>query len=248
MAATSKNADTGLCRFTAEDLKVLAKRCEFGDFTQCLVAPPGSTLAACPPQYMPAYAQCFSEGNLRLPLSRFLCSVFEYYNLRFHQLGPLAVVRITCFEMQCRALGVTPAVGLFRHFFSLDSSRNTYSFLPRRASKSHVTGPCFSHCPSSSKLWRSNFFWLGEDEFPVHFVRPLIEPRERSEKDVPPDLQSLTHLTPPFWAVIRCTVGLTAPCFGVLSREHVVQTVKCSVGRLLGRCKSGPNRTSRRST
>jgi hypothetical protein len=186
MATSSKNVDTGACRFTSAHLKVLAKECGFGDSALRLAAPLGSTISACPPQYMPAYAQCFSEGNLRLPLSRFVCSVFEFYNLRFYQLGPLAVARITCFEMQCRALGVTPAVGLFRHFFSLDSSRDTYSFLPRRVSKKHITPPCFVDCPTSSKLWRSNFFWLGENEFPVRFVRPLVEPRNRTEKDVLP--------------------------------------------------------------
>jgi hypothetical protein len=186
MATSSRNTDSGVCRFSAEHLKALARQCEFGGSVTRLAAPLGSRIAACPPQYMPAYAQCFSEGNLRLPLSRFVCSIFEFYNLRFHQLGPLAVVRITSFEMQCRALGVTPAVGLFRHFFSLDSSRDTYSFLPRRKSKKHETPFCFLDCPSSSKLWRSNFFWLGENEFPVHFTQSLVEPRDRSQKDVPP--------------------------------------------------------------
>jgi hypothetical protein len=186
MAGSSRNIDTGLCRFTPEDLRELGRHCGFTNVNDCRAARAGCTIDACPPNYIPAYSQCFLDGNLRLPLTRFLCSVFEYYNLRFWQLGPLAVARITCFEMQCRALGVTPAIGLFRHFFSLDGSKNTYSFLLRRISKKHVTPPCFKECPSSSKLWRSNFFWLGKGEFPVLFTRPAVEPRDYKEQDIPP--------------------------------------------------------------
>jgi hypothetical protein len=217
MATSSRNNDSGICHFSAEHLQALAKQCEFSASVKRLAAPLGSRMAACPPQYIPVYAQCFSEGNLRLPLSRFVCSIFEFYNVRLHQLGPLAVARVTCFEMQCRALGVTPVVGLFRHFFSLDCSRDTYSFLPRRKSKKHETPPAFltalrpaSYGEIISSGWEKvSFLYFSPSRPWIHENVP--------RKTRLPALRNLTLLMRHSWAVTKCIAGPIA-----LLRWHTV--------------------------
>jgi hypothetical protein len=174
--------DSTLCSFTPENMAELVADCRFPPDTRFLVPSIGAAVTACPEGFVAVYVKYFTEGNLRLPFTRFFCSVFEYFNMRLPQLNPLGVLRIICFEMQCRALGVVPSAALFHHFFSLGHAGNWYSFTPRRGSKDITADTCFTTTPSSCKQWKGSFFWLGVENFPVKYSQSSVEPSKRVYK------------------------------------------------------------------
>nr|GEW30727.1 hypothetical protein [Tanacetum cinerariifolium] len=52
--------------------------------------------------------------NFRIPLSRFLLCVLEYYQINFSQLSVLGAAKVSHFKIMCRVLNYQPSLGTFR--------------------------------------------------------------------------------------------------------------------------------------
>ncbi|GKB10067.1 hypothetical protein Tco_0843990 [Tanacetum coccineum] len=75
------------------------------------------------------YTRFLEFANFRVPLSRFLLRVLEYYQINFSQLSVLGVAKGSHFKIMCHVLGYRPSLGTFRrfynwndHFFWIDAS------------------------------------------------------------------------------------------------------------------------------
>ncbi|GKD05247.1 hypothetical protein Tco_1180221, partial [Tanacetum coccineum] len=92
---------------------------------------------------------CFIEfANFRIPLSKFLLYVLQYYQINFSELSVLAATKISHFEIMCRVLGHPPSLGTFRWFYCNSFSNCWLSFSKRSPSPC-----CFSKNLDSLKNW-----------------------------------------------------------------------------------------------
>ncbi|GJT46621.1 hypothetical protein Tco_0955336 [Tanacetum coccineum] len=63
------------------------------------------------------YTMFFDFANFRIPLSRFLADVFEYFRINLSQLSIIAATKISHFEILCHVYGYALIVGLFHRFY-----------------------------------------------------------------------------------------------------------------------------------
>ncbi|KAL4556958.1 hypothetical protein LXL04_035127 [Taraxacum kok-saghyz] len=109
--------------------------------------------------YVGIYHQ-FLKAGLRFPVFDFLKTVLSHYKLHIAQLAPNSFRKIICFVMLSRALGVTPSLILFRHFYVTLNTGDWVSFTRRQGVDD--IGDCF---PSSIKNWKPEFLFVDAKEF-----------------------------------------------------------------------------------
>ncbi|XP_035845001.1 uncharacterized protein LOC118491370 [Helianthus annuus] len=91
----------------------------------------GDTGADAPAGYITLWADFFTHGNLRLPVTVFVAEVLEYYHLHISQLSPFGMFRIRNFEYTFRAHGLPISVENFRRFYQLTVNTGFFSFTQR---------------------------------------------------------------------------------------------------------------------
>ncbi|GKC72572.1 hypothetical protein Tco_1118455 [Tanacetum coccineum] len=94
-------------------------------------------------------------ANFRIPLSRFLLRVLEYYQINFSQLSVLGAAKVSHFEIMCRVLGYRPSLDTFRRFYVNSISNGWMSFSMRGP-----TPCCLLKNFDSLKNWNDHFFWI----------------------------------------------------------------------------------------
>ncbi|GKD53152.1 hypothetical protein Tco_1286539 [Tanacetum coccineum] len=101
------------------------------------------------------YTRFIEFANFRIPLSRFLLSVLQYYQINFSQLSVFGAAKVCHFEIKCRVLSYQPSLGTFRRFYVNSISNGWFSF-----SRHGPTWCCFSKKFDSLKGWNDHFFWI----------------------------------------------------------------------------------------
>ncbi|KAJ0435932.1 hypothetical protein HanIR_Chr17g0898881 [Helianthus annuus] len=103
------------------------------------------------------YTRVCNFANYRVPFSRFLIKVLQFFRVHISQVNPFGLSRINHFELSCRALGQKPDLNVFRYFYKFITAGDWYTF----AHRENVPSPS-SNERSSLKNWKDNFFWLDD--------------------------------------------------------------------------------------
>ncbi|GJU27935.1 hypothetical protein Tco_1166556 [Tanacetum coccineum] len=90
-----------------------------------------STIKDSPEGKIGMYTRFIEFANYRIPLSKFLLCVLEYYQINLSQLSVIGAAKVSHFEIMCRALGRIPTVGTFRRFYVNSISNGWLSFSRR---------------------------------------------------------------------------------------------------------------------
>ncbi|KAF5797854.1 hypothetical protein HanRHA438_Chr07g0296341 [Helianthus annuus] len=77
----------------------------------------GQTASQAPAGYITLFWDYFAEGNIRLPITKFVLEVLGYYKFHISQLNPMGIVRIRHFEFLCQSMHIKPLVDRFRVFY-----------------------------------------------------------------------------------------------------------------------------------
>ncbi|MFS7985915.1 hypothetical protein Hanom_Chr11g01004271 [Helianthus anomalus] len=117
----------------------------------------GQTAAQAPAGYITLFWDYFSEGNFRLPVTRFFLDILEYYKFHISQLHPIRMVWIQHFEFLCRSMHIEPTVNRFRVFYQLHCSQGFYYFAQHSSAKKILLPP---PPPKSFHEWKPNFFFI----------------------------------------------------------------------------------------
>ncbi|GJR70397.1 hypothetical protein Tco_0016462 [Tanacetum coccineum] len=116
---------------------------------------PGHDDINSPARKIGIYTRFIEFANFRIPLSRFLLSVLQYYQINFSQLSVLGAAKLSHFEIMCPVLGHQPSLGMFHRFYVNFISNGWLSFTRRGPT------PCyFSKKFDSLKGWNDHFFWI----------------------------------------------------------------------------------------
>ncbi|KAJ0736157.1 hypothetical protein HanPI659440_Chr11g0440381 [Helianthus annuus] len=105
----------------------------------------------------PFYTRVCNFANCRVPFSRFLIKVLQFFRVHISQVNPFGLSRINHFEISCRALDQKPDLNVFRYFYEFITAGDWYTFAHRK----NVPSPS-SNERSSLKNWKDNFFWLDD--------------------------------------------------------------------------------------
>ncbi|MFS7918198.1 hypothetical protein Hanom_Chr03g00198011 [Helianthus anomalus] len=105
----------------------------------------------------PLYTRVCNFANYRIPFSRFLIRVLQFFRVHIIQVNPFGLSRVSHFELSCRAQDRRPNLNVFRYFYEFVTARDWYTFAHRRA----VPYPSSDERPSL-KYWKDNFFWLDD--------------------------------------------------------------------------------------
>ncbi|KAF5769300.1 hypothetical protein HanXRQr2_Chr14g0646621 [Helianthus annuus] len=105
----------------------------------------------------PFYTRVCNFANYRVPFSRFLIRVLQFFRVHVCQVNPFGLSRINHFEISCRALDQKPDLNVFRYFYEFITAGDWYTFAHRK----NVPSPS-SNERSSLKNWKDNFFWLDD--------------------------------------------------------------------------------------
>ncbi|GJR53737.1 hypothetical protein Tco_1404258 [Tanacetum coccineum] len=89
---------------------------------------PGKTIHESLVGKIGVYTRFFEYANFRLPLSRFLVDILEYFRINLSQLSVIAAAKISHFEILCRVCNIKPTVGLFRYFYVNSKNKGWMSF------------------------------------------------------------------------------------------------------------------------
>ncbi|GJW71242.1 hypothetical protein Tco_0128159 [Tanacetum coccineum] len=123
---------------------------------------PEDTIKDSPERETCIYTRLIEFANFRIPLSKFLLCVLQYYQINFSQLFVLAAAKVSHFEIMCRVLGHQPSLGTFRRFYS-SSINNGWLPFSKRASV-----PCCTSKPLDYlKGWNDHFFWIDASVCPI---------------------------------------------------------------------------------
>ncbi|MFS8009762.1 hypothetical protein Hanom_Chr14g01289191 [Helianthus anomalus] len=109
----------------------------------------------------PFYTRVCNFANYRVPFSRFLIRVLQFFRVHISQVNPFGLSRISHFELSCRAQDRRPDLNVFRYFYEFIIVGGWYTFAHRRG----VPYPS-SDERSSLKNWKDNFFWLDDHCLP----------------------------------------------------------------------------------
>ncbi|MFS8033377.1 hypothetical protein Hanom_Chr17g01568861 [Helianthus anomalus] len=103
----------------------------------------------------PFYTRVCNFANYRVPFSRFLITVLQFFRVHISQVNPFRLSRISHFELSYRAHDRRPDLDVFRYFYEFITAGDWYTF-------AHWKGipPPSSDERSSLKNWKDNFFWL----------------------------------------------------------------------------------------
>ncbi|GKA12901.1 hypothetical protein Tco_0692447 [Tanacetum coccineum] len=108
------------------------------------------------------YTWFFDFANFRIPLSRFLVDVLEYFRINLSQLSVIAAAKVSYFEILCRVHGYVPTVGLFRRFYVNSKNKGWMSF-SKRSENAPVS---YTMHLDSLNNWNNIFFWVDASIFP----------------------------------------------------------------------------------
>ncbi|KAK1425185.1 hypothetical protein QVD17_20531 [Tagetes erecta] len=141
---------------------------------------PDQLITDCPHGYIALYTKHFDFSNLRIPFSSFFLSFLKAYRLNISQLSPFGAIKVTHFEIACRAFGGEPSLPLFRQFYVLRRYCDWYPIEKRKTG-----GPsCVSMVPKSLINWKDYFFLVSADVIPFemqwredHEPLNVIDPR-----------------------------------------------------------------------
>ncbi|KAF5766848.1 hypothetical protein HanRHA438_Chr15g0732731 [Helianthus annuus] len=117
----------------------------------------GQTAADAPAGYITLLWDYFTEGNFRLPATRFFLDILSYYKFHISQLHPIGMVRIRHFEFLYRSMYIEPTVNRFRVLYQLHCSLGFYSFAQRSSVKKILLHP-----PKSFHVWKPKFFFIKD--------------------------------------------------------------------------------------
>ncbi|KAM0037530.1 hypothetical protein Hdeb2414_s0013g00404261 [Helianthus debilis subsp. tardiflorus] len=105
----------------------------------------------------PLYTRVCNFANYRVPFSRFLMKVVQFFRVHISQVDPFGLSRVNHFEISCRALNQKPDLKVFRYFYEFITAGDWYTFAHRKV----IPSPS-SDERSSLKNWKDNFFWLDD--------------------------------------------------------------------------------------
>ena len=130
--------------------------------------PASGSIAGLPPYgKMTLYADYFTMGNFRLPITKFLMEVIKALGVHLSQIHPRGIMRIRHFEFVCRANGVEPRVDKFAVFYKV--SRRDGLFTCHASSRK----PFGKETTLVSSGWEHKFFWISDKVIPELMVRRL---------------------------------------------------------------------------
>ncbi|KAL4580962.1 hypothetical protein LXL04_017168 [Taraxacum kok-saghyz] len=151
--------DTITCSLTSDNLVEIRENFKLSAALKLELPSENQTIKTPPEGYVGIYHQ-FLKAGLRFPVFDFLKTVLSHYKLHIAQLAPNSFRKIICFVMLSRALGVTPSLILFRHFYVTLNTGDWVSFTRRQGVDD--IGDCF---PSSIKNWKPEFLFVDAKEF-----------------------------------------------------------------------------------
>ncbi|KAL4575118.1 hypothetical protein LXL04_021959 [Taraxacum kok-saghyz] len=151
--------DTITCSLTSDNLEEIRENFKLSASLKLKLPSEDQTIKTPPEGYVGIYHQ-FLKAGLRFPVFDFLKTVLSHYKLHIAQLAPNSFRKIVCFVMLSRALGVTPSLVLFRHFYVTLNTGDWVSFTRRQGVDD--IGDCF---PSSIKNWKPEFLFVDAKEF-----------------------------------------------------------------------------------
>jgi hypothetical protein len=127
------------------------------------VNPARDQIADPPDTMMTLYIQSFEYSMCRYPLSIFLMDLLQYYGVHFSQMHPLGLIRVSHFEVACKAMSGNPSVSLFRRFYDLSYAGDWFSFEKRRNPKHGEAIACASATPKACPGWKDRFIYISQD-------------------------------------------------------------------------------------
>ena len=151
---------------------------------------PCVTIRNAPAGKIGVYTRFFELGNFRIPLSSFLLSVLEYFQIHLSQLSVLAACRISHFEILCRVHGGVPTVPLFRKFYWAGVNNGWMTIEKRKGPKNVVVPVCYTAVLDSVKHWKDHFFFIKKTVFPL--AVPWYE-KVSVDRDPPPSDASVNQ-------------------------------------------------------
>ncbi|KAM0038087.1 hypothetical protein Hdeb2414_s0013g00410811 [Helianthus debilis subsp. tardiflorus] len=118
----------------------------------------------------PLYTRVCNFANYRVPFSKFLIRVLQYFRVHLCQVNPFGLSRINHFEFSCWAQHQRPDLDrpdwdVFRYFYEFITAGDWYTFAHRKG-----LPPPSGDERSSLKNWKDNFFWLDDCCLPVEMV------------------------------------------------------------------------------
>ena len=135
-----------LRQFTSDYFIPLAVHPEVPDANACI---------ADFPEWKIGVYTCFLEfANQRVPISRFLSDVLNFYRLHISQLHCIGAAKITNFEVNCRLLAINPTIHLFCAFYHTSWSNGWVTFSKRPGGYQ-----CYTDKVDSLRGWRERFFF-----------------------------------------------------------------------------------------
>ncbi|KAJ0435393.1 hypothetical protein HanIR_Chr17g0892831 [Helianthus annuus] len=105
----------------------------------------------------PLYTRVCNFANYRVPFSKFLIKVLQFFRVHISQVNPFGLSRVSHFEISCRAQDRKPNLNVFRYFYEFITAGDWYTFAHRKG-----IPPPSSDERSSLKNWKDNFFWLDD--------------------------------------------------------------------------------------
>ncbi|KAI3742729.1 hypothetical protein L1987_60423 [Smallanthus sonchifolius] len=140
---------------------------------------PGQT-AVVPDGMITLYTKKFDFANCRYPVTSFLLELLLYHNVRFDQLNPLGLCKVSHFEVACRAYGGWPSGNLFRVFYHLGTAGDWFTFVKRKKPSPFMA----LKIPNSLKNWKDHYLYVSSTFLPVTLPYRDIN---ASIDDPPPD-------------------------------------------------------------
>ncbi|KAL4555041.1 hypothetical protein LXL04_037652 [Taraxacum kok-saghyz] len=159
METPKETMDTVTCSFTPENLPEIRENFKISPSLNLVVPTPSQTIKTPPEGFVGIYHQ-FLKAGLRFPVFDFLKTVLGHYNLHIAQLAPNSFRKIICFVMLSRALGVSPSLTIFRHFYVTLVTGDWVTFTRR-----HSVDDMCDGLPSSIKKWKPEFMFVDAKEF-----------------------------------------------------------------------------------
>ncbi|MFS7935258.1 hypothetical protein Hanom_Chr05g00401351 [Helianthus anomalus] len=80
----------------------------------------------------PLYTRVCNFANYRVPFSRFLIRVLQFFRVHISLVNPFGLSRVNHIEISCRALDQKPDLNVFRYFYEFITAGDWYTFAYRK--------------------------------------------------------------------------------------------------------------------
>lgn len=157
------------CKLKPGDLDSLVQSQGFLPEYGCRLPATGETAAAPPAGYITLYSHFFTHCNLRIPMTRFVGALLQFYGIHISQVHPLGLVRVTHFEFACKSQGQDPTPRRFQYFYKPKVQDSWFSFAPRRAKVK-----CSTTSFKSLHDWSEKFFFIKAGVIPIRMTKRAI--------------------------------------------------------------------------